>query len=156
MNSFFAVPEIITREKSIMTTLFWTGATIALLVAAASILFTVALVAFIQLILKSTTAYKVGIEHALRSLEVSKLIGLPVKPGFFVGGRVKNAFSNRGYTSLRTKLKGSLGEGKLEIFARRKSNGGLRFETLKFYCQGNTVDLLAEILAARQIETSKK
>jgi hypothetical protein len=123
---------------------------IAILILAVSIVFSISLFAFIQIILKSTVAYKVGIKNAISSNSVVDLIGTPIKPSFFVGGRVKNGFMKNGFTMLRTKLKGPRESGKLEIFVRRKPDGGVRFETLKFTSQEKVVDILNEILLEKQ------
>jgi hypothetical protein len=111
---------------------------IALLVITASIAFATVLTCSIMLALRSSAAYRAGMERARRSPEVVALIGEPVLGGFFVRGGVRGG-GKRAY--LRTRLTGLRGEGTLEIRAVRVGEE-LRFNVLKFHSRGKVVDLL--------------
>ena len=112
---------------------------IALLIFAASVLFTAVLIFSIMLALRSSAAYRVGVERACRSHEVIALVGEPVRAGFFVRGGVRGGGR---VASLHVSLKGPHGGGRLEIRAL-KIDDGLRFDVLRFHSRGQIVNLLA-------------
>lgn len=101
---------------------------IALLVIAASVVFAAVLTFSIMLALRSSAAYRAGVEIASRSPEVVALIGEPVRAGFFVRGGVRGGGRR---ASLRVRLSGSRGAGTLEIGAVNVGEE-LRFDVLRF------------------------
>lgn len=112
---------------------------IAALIIAASVLFAAVLTFSITLVLRSSAAYRVGVERASRSREVIALIGGPVEPGRFVRGGVRGGGR---LAALQTQLSGPRGKGRLEIRAVN-SEGELRFEVLRFHSGERVVDLLS-------------
>lgn len=112
--------------------------TIAALVIVASVLFAAVLTFSITLALRSSAAYRVGVERASRSREVIALVGEPVRPGRFVRGGVRGGGR---LAALHIRLSGPRGKGRLEIRAVN-SDGELRFEVLRFHSGGRVVDLL--------------
>jgi len=116
---------------------------IALLVIAASVVFASVLTCSIMLALRSSAAYRVGLERAVRSPEVVALIGEPVLAGFFMRGGVRGGGKR---TFLRAPLSGSRGDGMLEIRAVRVGEE-LRFNVLKFHAKGKVIDLLGTTAA---------
>lgn len=111
---------------------------IAVLIIAASVLFATVLTISIMLVLRSSAAYRAGVERASRSREVIALIGEPVRPGLMIRGGVRGGGR---LASLHTRLLGPRGSGRLEIRAVR-SGEELRFDVLKFHSKGETVNLL--------------
>jgi hypothetical protein len=109
------------------------------LIIAASIVFAVVLTFSIMLALRSSAAYRAGVERASRSREVVALIGKPVSAGFFVRGGIRGGGK---LASLHARLSGPDGGGRLEIRAVRVGEE-LRFNVLKFHGKGQVVDLLA-------------
>ena len=112
--------------------------TIAVLIIAASILFATVLTFSIMLVLRSSAAYRVGVERASRSREVIALVGEPVRAGLLVRGGVRGGGR---LASLHARLSGPRGSGRLEIRAVR-SGEELRFDVLKFHSRGEVIDLL--------------
>jgi hypothetical protein len=117
--------------------------TIALLVIAASVAFALVLTFSIMLALRSSAAYRAGMERASRSPEIVALIGEPVRAGFFVRGGVRGGGRR---ASLHARLSGPRGVGTLEIRAVRVGEE-LRFNVLKFHGKGKVVDLLETTVA---------
>lgn len=111
---------------------------IAVPIIAASALFAVILTFSIMLILRSSAAYRAGVERASRSREVVALVGEPVRPGWMVRGGLRGGGRR---ASLHARLSGPRGSGRLEIRAVR-SGEELRFDVLKFHSRGQVVDLL--------------
>lgn len=111
---------------------------IALLIIAASVGFSAVLVVSIMLALRSSAAYRVGLERASRSRAVIELIGEPVRAGFFVRGGLRGGGR---LASLHARLKGPRGGGALKIRAVREGEE-LRFEVLMFRSKGKVIDLL--------------
>lgn len=111
---------------------------IALLVIAASVAFACVLTFSIMLALRSSAAYRAGMERASLSPEVVALIGEPVRAGFFVMGGVRGGGRR---TSLHARLSGPRGGGTLEIRAVRVGEE-LRFNVLKFHGEGRVIDLM--------------
>jgi hypothetical protein len=112
--------------------------TTMLLIIAACCAFTAVLLAGITLALRSSAAYRQGVERAVRSPAVIALIGEPASPSLLVTGGIRGGGA---LASLRTRLSGPNGRGRLEIRAV-KSGEALRFEILKFQGAGKVVDLL--------------
>ena len=116
---------------------------IALLVIAAAIAFALVLTFSIMLALRSTAAYRAGMESASRSREVVALVGEPVRAGFFVRGGVRGGGRR---ASLHARLSGPRGKGTLEIRAVRVGEE-MRFNVLKFHSEGRVIDLLGTTAA---------
>lgn len=113
--------------------------TIALFIIAASVAFAVVLTCGIMLALRSSAAYRAGVERARRSPDVIALIGEPIKASFFMRGGIRGGGK---LASLDARLSGSRGRGTLEIRATKEEDAPLRFTTLKFRSGGKVVDLL--------------
>lgn len=116
---------------------------IALLIIAASVAFAIVLTISIMLALRSSAAYREGMERACRSPEIAALIGQPVRAGFFVRGGVRGGGRR---TSLHARLSGPRGGGTLEIRAVRVRQE-LQFNVLKFHGKGKVIDLLSTTAA---------
>lgn len=112
---------------------------IALLIIAASVLFATILTFSIMLALRSSAAYRTGVERASRSCAVIALVGEPVRSGWIVRGGVRGGGR---LASLHARLSGPRGSGRLEIRAV-KSGEELRFDVLKFHSRGEVIDLLS-------------
>jgi hypothetical protein len=110
--------------------------TLLAIIIAASAAFAAVLTLSIVLILRSSEAYRAGVERASRSPAVVALVGEPVTAGFFVTGGIRGGRLAR----LRAPLSGPRGAGTLEIRAVRTGDG-LRFDVLRFHAAGKTVDL---------------
>jgi hypothetical protein len=78
--------------------------TVLLIIAAVA--FTAVLLVGITLTLRSSAAYRLAVQMAVRSPAVLAFVGEPVKPGFLVRGGAKN-----GVLSLHTRLSGANGSG---------------------------------------------
>jgi hypothetical protein len=111
--------------------------TLLAIIIAASAAFAAALTFSIVLILRSSEAYRAGVERASRSPAVVALVGAPVTAGFFVTGGIRGGGR---LARLRAPLSGPRGAGTLEIRAVRTGDG-LRFDVLRFHAAGKTVDL---------------
>lgn len=116
---------------------------IALLVIAASVAFALVLTFSIMLALRSSAAYRAGMERASRSPEVVALIGEPVRAGFFVRGGIRGGGRR---ASLHARLSGPRGAGTLEMRAV-KVGEELRFDVLKFHGEGKVLNLLGTTAA---------
>jgi hypothetical protein len=112
---------------------------VALIISVASVLFTGILIISIMLTLRSSAAFRIGVERASRSPEVIALVGEPVRTGFLVRGGIRGGGR---LASLHARLRGPRGAGRLEIRAL-KSAGGVTFDVLKFHSESKVVDLLS-------------
>ena len=110
----------------------------ALVIITAAVVFAVVLTCAIMLALRSSAAYRSGVERASRSREVVALIGKPVRADFFVRGGIRGGGR---LASLHARLSGPDGGGRLEIRAVRVGEE-LRFNVLKFHSKGKVIDLL--------------
>jgi hypothetical protein len=111
---------------------------VALIIIVASVLFTGILIVSIMLTLRSSDAFRIGVERASRSPEVIALVGEPIRTGFLVRAGIRGGGR---LASLHARLSGPRGAGRLEIRAS-KSAGEVRLEVLKFHCESKVVNLL--------------
>jgi hypothetical protein len=111
---------------------------VALIIIVASVLFISILIISIMLTLRSSAAFRIGVERASHSPKVIALVGEPMRIGFLVRGGIRGGGR---LTSLHARLRGPRGAGRLEIRAV-KSAGGVSFDVLKFHSEGKVVDLL--------------
>ncbi|HEX8560660.1 MAG TPA: cytochrome c oxidase assembly factor Coa1 family protein [Pyrinomonadaceae bacterium] len=129
-----------------------TVTTLVIIIIAASAAYTAALVFGITLLLKSSAAYREGVERARRSPAVAALTGAPVREGFFIRGGVRGGGR---LARLRVPLSGPRGAGVLEIRAVR-TDEGLRFDVLKFHAGGRVHDLSGESAGGREAFSSNE
>lgn len=118
------------------------GGCLALLVLAAlfaGIIFTVVMGG-----MKSTDAYRDGLAKATSSPEVRAALGEPVKPGYFVSGKV-NVTGSSGDADLSVPLSGPQGKGTLYLTAH-KSAGRWEYQVLQVAVEGrqDRIDLLTQ------------
>lgn len=94
-------------------------------------------------VLKSSDAYKTGLQSVQNSSEVVAIIGEPVEAGFWLVGSVE-VNGGSGKANLSFPISGSNGSGKVHVVGK-KTAGTWEYSTINFHSDTNeqTIDLLS-------------
>jgi MFS family permease len=104
--------------------------------------FVVVLLAFIEHQIRTSPVYQASVAKARTSSQVVKVLGEPIKEGWFSSGELTQSTDGSGSATLMIPLSGPKGKGVLKVEAARLA-GSWRFSTLQFSAaqQALTVDL---------------
>jgi hypothetical protein len=94
--------------------------------------------------MKSSDAYKEGMNRARASAEVTEALGSPIKEGFFTSGSV-NTTGPSGHAELSIPVSGPKGSGKILVVGE-KSGGDWAYSKIEFVMDksGEKIDLLGQ------------
>jgi hypothetical protein len=104
-----------------------------------------ALLAFIEHEIKSSDVYRMSLTKGQQSADIARIVGLPVKPGWFVTGEIAESTNGGGRATLSIPLDGPRGGGILHVQAQRRG-GSWRIYVLEFESKdkNSAVDLLGQ------------
>jgi hypothetical protein len=110
--------------------------------------FVAALLAFIENEFRSSEVYQMSLVRAQQSAEVTRIVGVPGRPGWFVTGEISESTDGDGRATLGIPLNGPRGSGTLRVRARRKG-GNWRLYVLQFAPKdrSSTIDLMGQTSA---------
>jgi amino acid transporter len=107
--------------------------------------FVAVLLAFIEQKIQGSDVYQISLTKAKQSADVARIVGLPVRPGWFVAGEITESTDGGGRATLGIPLDGPRGRGTLHVQAQRRG-GNWRLYVLRFVSEdkNSLVDLLGQ------------